>query len=59
MTETKDKGRLGFRDLKVFSMALLGKQIWRLITRPNLLMSRVVKSKYFPKSDVFQAPSKP
>lgn len=44
MTETKDKGELGFRDLKVFNMARLSKQIWRLITRPNLLMSRVVKT---------------
>lgn len=59
MTETKDNGGLGFKDLEAFNIALLGKQIWRLLTKTNLLMSRVMKCKYFPKSDVLNAPCKP
>lgn len=59
MTTDKAKGGLGFKDLEAFNQALLGKQIWRLLTQPNLLMSRVMKSKYFPKSNVLQASCKP
>lgn len=59
MTEAKENGGLRFKDLEVFNLALLGKQIWRLIAKPNLLMSKVTKSKYYPKSDLFGVPTKP
>lgn len=49
---------LGFRDLEAFNAALLCKQIWRVITRPNLLMSKIMKYKYFPNGDIFDAISK-
>lgn len=48
MIEPKDGGGMGSRDLEAFNTALLGKQIWRLITKPNLLMSKVIRGKYFP-----------
>lgn len=59
ITETKVAGGLGFRDLEAFNLALLGKQVWRLITKPNLLMSKVLKGKYFPNANFFQVTTKP
>lgn len=38
---------MGFRDLHLFNKAMLGKQGWRLITRPDSLCTRVLKGRYF------------
>ena len=43
----KDEGGLGFKDLTDFNTAMLGKQLWRLIKKPNTLFSRVFKRRYF------------
>lgn len=59
MTEPKETGGLGFKDLEAFNLALLAKQVWRIITKPNLLVSKVLKHKYFPHTSIFQASSKP
>lgn len=59
MTEPKKCGGLKIRDLQAFNATLLCKQVWRLITKPNLLMSKVLKGKYFPRTDIFYAESKP
>lgn len=40
---------MGFRDIHHFNSALLAKQLWRFITCPNLLVSKVMKAKYFPR----------
>lgn len=42
---------MGFRDLAVFNEAMLGRQAWRLVRAPKALLARVMKSKYYPKSD--------
>ena len=55
LTRPKGEGGMGFRDLHLFNLALLGKQGWRLITNPNTLCARVLKSKYFPDTDFMQA----
>ncbi|KAE8808833.1 hypothetical protein D1007_14579 [Hordeum vulgare] len=44
----KVKGGMGFKDLLLFNLAMLGKQGWRLLTHPTSLCSRVPKGKYFP-----------
>ena len=36
-------GGMGFRDLQLFNLALLGKHGWRFITNPNSLCVRVMK----------------
>jgi hypothetical protein len=38
---------MGFRDLHLFNKAMLGKQGWRLITRPDNLCAKVLKGRYF------------
>lgn len=38
-------GGLGFRDLEVFSMALLGRQAWHLASTPSSLLNKVFSAK--------------
>ena len=47
----KEEGGLVFRDLRLFNLALLGKQGWNLLTKPHILVARVFKEKYFPSGD--------
>ena len=47
----KEEGGVGFRDLCLFNLALLGKQGWNLLTKPHTLVARVFKEKYFPSGD--------
>jgi hypothetical protein len=55
LCSSKDSSGLGFRDIKVFNMALLAKQGWRLLQQPNSLVFRVLKAKYFPSCDFMDA----
>ena len=47
----KEEGGLGFRDLRLFNHALLGKQGWNLLTKPHTLVARLFREKYFPSGD--------
>lgn len=48
----KDMGGIGFRDLRHFNVALLGRQVWRLISCKDTLCFKVLSAKYFPEGDV-------
>jgi hypothetical protein len=45
---SKRSGGMGFHDLKIFNLALLAKQGWRLINNPDSLVAQVQREKYFP-----------
>lgn len=55
MSMAKGRGGLGFRSLYGFNVALLGKQVWRNVNSPNLLVSRVLKARYFPETSMLNA----
>ncbi|XP_027157936.1 uncharacterized protein LOC113759559 [Coffea eugenioides] len=52
LTKEKKRGGMGFQEIQSFNRALLAKQIWRIIRNPNLLSSKILKSKYFPNCNV-------
>lgn len=55
LTQPKCYGGMGFRDLRCFNIAMLGKQGWWLITRSDSLCARVLKGRYFHDSDFMNA----
>lgn len=55
MTRHKHAGGLGFRNLRDFNLAMLGKQCWRLITNADSLVARVYKAKYYADKDFLQS----
>lgn len=50
----KSCGGIGFHKLHDFNLALIGKQAWRFITKPELLVSRIYKACYFPNCDFLE-----
>jgi len=41
-------GGMSFKDLSAFNLAMLGKQGWKFITKPESLVARIFKARYFP-----------
>ncbi|KAJ9188278.1 hypothetical protein P3X46_003649 [Hevea brasiliensis] len=48
-------GGLSFHRVYEFNLALLGKQVWGLLSNPNSFVTRVYGAHYFPRSDILQA----
>ena len=55
MMKHKEDGRLGFRDLHLFNLSMLAKQVWRLIQAPESLCAWVLRAVYFPDGDILNA----
>jgi hypothetical protein len=51
----KEEGGLGFRDFQMFNMAMVAKQGWNLINKPNSLVARILKARYFPRSSLLDS----
>ncbi|XP_043806632.1 uncharacterized protein LOC122721785 [Manihot esculenta] len=56
MAKHKSDGGLGFKILHKFNLAMLGKQGWHIINRPQSLVARVLKARYFSTQSFFEAP---
>ncbi|XP_062014108.1 uncharacterized protein LOC133730558 [Rosa rugosa] len=52
---TKHEGGLGFKNIYAYNLAMLAKQGWRLITKPNSLIAQVLKARYFPHCSFWDA----
>lgn len=57
LCQPKELGGLNFRDLETFNQAMLAKQGWRVLVNPESTVARVLRGKYFPHSDLFEATS--
>ncbi|KAF5459563.1 hypothetical protein F2P56_019502 [Juglans regia] len=55
LSKNKASGRLGFRDLMSFNLALLAKQVWRILQNPTTLVARILKAIYFPNKSILEA----
>lgn len=55
MSGPKCKGGMGFRKMYEFNLALLGKHIWRCVQNPSLLVTRILKARYFPNVHILEA----
>ena len=52
MAKSKSVGGLGMRDFLKFNKALLAKISWRLLDKPDCLLGKILKGKYFPESHI-------
>lgn len=55
LTSPKAKGGLGFREIHYFNIAMLAKQLWGLLQNPNSQIQRILKAKYYKRSDLMNA----
>lgn len=46
LCQPKALGRMGFRNIQAFNLALLAKQGWRMLTNLDSLLAQVFKAKY-------------
>ena len=46
LAKPKGEGGLGFRDIQDFNVAMIAKLSWRILTKPNSLLARILLGKY-------------
>lgn len=55
LTKKKVNGGIGFKELHLFNLAMLAKQVWILLQHPKSLSYRLLKAKYFPQRELLEA----
>ncbi|CAA7018071.1 unnamed protein product [Microthlaspi erraticum] len=55
MAKPKFLGGLGFKDINMFNDALLAKLSWRILNKPECLLARILKGKYFRRSSFLES----
>lgn len=55
---SRNKGGLNFRKLREWNLALLGKQVWRIVSNPNSLIGQFFKARYFPNNSFLEVNGK-
>ena len=55
LTLHKSLGGLGFCNMEAFTLSMMGKQSWKLLTDSTSLLTRILKAKYFPRRDFLDA----
>ena len=58
LTSPKGWGGMGFKDFGLFNKAMLAKQGWRLLSKPDSLCARVLKGKYYNEGNFMSAGNK-
>jgi hypothetical protein len=49
---------MGFRDMESFNVALLAKQVWRLLSKPDSLYAQVLRARYYPDGNLLNTKPK-
>lgn len=52
LSKSKSVEGMGFRGISEFNQSLLGKQYWRLLEEENSLAGRVMKGRYYPRTNL-------
>lgn len=55
LSRSKASGGLGFREIFYFNMAMVAKQLWRVMRNPHSLVARILKARYYPRGSIEQA----
>ena len=55
LCKLKGCGGLGFKQLHLFNITMLGKQLWKLLTCPDSLVAKIIKARYYLRTSVLQA----
>ncbi|KAL9451496.1 hypothetical protein AB3S75_013125 [Citrus x aurantiifolia] len=55
ISHVKIRGGLGFKDFSSFNQALVVTQWWRLLQKPNSLVAKILKVRYFRHADFMEA----
>lgn len=50
---------MGYRDLHLFNLAMLGRQAWRMLENTESLCARLLKARYWPDGDLMQVQEYP